>query len=215
MKNVTHIQAFEYSAISMAYHEASHVICGLANFMKVSSVYIMSDKHDHGNTFYELYDQDTINDKMLSKVIVIFEVQTLYAGLIGEKIYYKDICGLDKFPMHLRIGSSNDIQEASKIINKYNLANPGKPRNLFKKQIHSDTKSILCTYWDDIKLVSHALYKHKKLDHKDVKYILTRKSYNKEFWKNRFKIIKSIYEEKDIDEKLVKNIILSNQVVII
>lgn len=215
MTSVVNKQAHDYELIAMAYHEAAHTICGLYNFMRVYSVCVMSDKYEHGNTLYEVYDPDNIDNKLLAKILLIYEVQTLYAGLVGEKLYYQDICGSNKFPMHLRIGSSDDIQDAAKLINKYNLASPGKARFLFKKQIQNDTASILIDYWEDIKLISHMLYKHKELNEGDLKHFLTRYSENKEFWKNRFKAIKIIYNNiADLDEKYLKEILVQNSIII-
>lgn len=215
MNNILKSQAFEYSAISMAYHEASHAVCGLHNFIQVKAVHIMTEKQDSGNTVYETIDPDTVEDQLLVKISILYEVQMLYAGLVGEKIYYKDICGSDKFPMHLRIGSSDDITAAGKLISKYNLANSGKSRSLLKKQVQSDVSKVLKNYWDDVKLVSHALYKNKKLDHKELKFILTKKSNNKEFWKSRFKMITALYAPKNVDDRLFRGIYLSNQIIII
>jgi len=212
--NVVKKQAHDYELIAMSWHEAAHTICGLYNFTKIYNVHVMSDKHTNGNTLYEICDPDNIENKLLAKILLIFEVQTLYAGLVGEKLYYKEICGSDNFPMHLRIGSSNDIQDAARIIHKYNLANPGKARFLFKKQVQNDTKNILTEYWDDIRLVAHVLYKNKELEYDELKYFLTRKSINKEFWRDRFKYIKLIYGGNELDEKYLKDIILQNSVII-
>lgn len=215
MNNIVNKQAHDYELIAMAWHEAAHTICGLFNFMRVYNVCVMSEKYEHGNTLYEVYDPDNIDNKLLAKILLIYEVQTLYAGLVGEKLYYKEICGSDNFPMHLRIGSSDDIQAAAKLIDKHNLANPGKSRYLFKKQIQNDTANILIEYWDDIKLISHMLYKYKELKEDELKYFLTRRSENNEFWKSRFKSIKTIYNDNcDLDEKYLKEILVQNSIVI-
>lgn len=215
MASSTTKMARDYELIAMSWHEAAHTICGLLNFLKVYHVYVMSDKYEHGNTKYEIYDPINISNKLLAKILIIYEVQTLYAGLVGEKLYYKEICGSDVFPMHLRIGSSNDIQDAAKLIDKHNLANPGKPRFLFKKQIQNDTRNLLINYWDDIKLISHILYKFKELKYDDLKYFLTRKSTNKDFWRTRFKEIKTIYDERvELDEKYLKVVLLQNNIII-
>lgn len=208
-------QAGDYELIAMCWHEAAHTICGLYNFMRVYHVSVMSEKYEHGNTLYEVYDPDNIDNKLLAKILLIYEVQTLYAGMVGEKLYYQDICGSDKFPMHLRIGSSDDIQDAAKLIHKYNLAEPGKARFLFKKQVQNDTGDILIEYWEDIKLISHMLYRHKELNEGELKHFLTRYSDKKDFWKSRFKSIKNIYDNmEDLDEKYLKEILVKNSIII-
>jgi hypothetical protein len=209
-------QANDYELIAMSWHEAAHVICGLHNFMRIYDVCVISEKYDHGNTSYEIYNPDNITNKLLAKILLIFEVQTLYAGLVGEKLYYQEICGSDNFPMHLRIGSSDDIRDAAKLISTHKLALPGKARFLFKKQIQNDTHNILINYWEDIKLISHMLYKHKELNEGDLKHFLTRYSDNKDFWRSRFKAIKTIYSNiTDLDEKYLKEIIVQNSIIII
>ena len=205
----------DYELIAMTYHEASHAICALFNYMKIYQVYVMCSKYDDGHALYEIYDSQTIESKILSKILLIFEIQTLYAGVVGEKIYYKNICGSDAFPINLRIGSSDDISTAAQIISKNNLAEAGKPRLIFKKEIQNDTKKILLEYWDDVRLIAHMLYKQKELSFEDIKFCLTKKSKNSDFWKYRFKAIKSIYDKKHLSEANLKNIILENSIIVI
>ncbi len=203
-----------YFRIAITYHEASHAICGLFNFLRMYHIYVM--RKEEGNALYETYDLDLIEDELLVKIIAIYEVQTLYAGLIGEQIYYKEICGSDKFPMHLKSGSSSDMQKASKLIKKYNLALPGKARSIFRSQIKNDANVLLQEYWEDIKLLAHALYQYQEMKLEDIKYVLTRRSDNKEFWKNRFKEINHIYSErKNLKESEIKDILLQNSVIIL
>lgn len=213
--NVVKKQAQDYELIAMAWHEAAHTICGLFNFLHVYHVYVMSDKYEHGNTLYEIHDPGNISNKLLAKILLIYEVQTIYAGLVGEKMYYKEICGSEAFPMHLRIGSSNDMQDAAKLIHKYNLAEAGKSRYLFKKQVQKECENILEDYWEDVKLIAHSLYKHKELKYDELKYFLTRRSENKEFWRTRLREIKSIYGKPEFDEKHLKDVLVQNSIVII
>lgn len=208
--------AHDYELIAMSYHEASHTICGLFNFIHMYRVYVMSEKYSEGNALYESYDPWQVKDKILSKILCIFEIQTLYAGLVGEKIYYKEICGSDHFPMHLRIGSSTDMRQASKLINKQKLTPAGKNRVIFKRQIQNDVKNLLSDHWQDVKLIAHVLYKYKELNADEIKFFLTRKSCNKEFWKTRLKEIALIYNNKqNIEETRLKEVLLQNSVVIL
>lgn len=205
MKSVIKKQAFDYEIIAMAHHESSHVICALMHYLYVYNVNVMTYKNqEDGNTNYYVY---AINDS-IKNILLFSELHFFYAGLIGEKIYYKDICGSIKFPMHLKEGSSYDIAEASAIIRNNNLAPPGKSTFLLKKQIQYDVEMILKQYWDDVKIVAHALYQKKKLTFDDLKYLLTRKSVNKDFWKSKFKKIKLIHNDKNnyIDD-YIKDII--------
>lgn len=208
-------QAHDYALIAMCYHEASHSICALLNYINVESIYVMSEKNDHGKTSYEAYDPAKIESKYLAKILIMNEVQTIYAGTIGERIYYKEICGSDNFPMHLREGSSEDVSDAAALIHKNNLAEPGKLRFLFKKQLQLSAQNLLLQYWSDVRLLSHALYRHIELNGQELRQLLSRKSENKDFWRTRFKELKTIYaESKEIDERELKDILLHNKIVI-
>lgn len=206
-------QSFDYEKIAMAYHEASHTVVGLYNYFRIDSVHIISDRFEHGNTDFTMY-ADSIDDSELKKMFFFFEIQTYYAGLVGEKIYYKDITGSDKFPIHLREGSAEDIKIAAKIIRKNNLSTSGKKTYVLKKQIQYDVECILEEYWDDVKLIAHLLYQKKRLSFADLKHILIKRSDNKDFWKQRFKIIILINrDEKRPEENEVKDILLQDTII--
>jgi hypothetical protein len=195
----------------MAWHEASHIICALYNYFQVYTANISTiTKNEDGNTCFLSYDEP-IDDPELKRVILIFELQVMYAGLVGERLYYKQITGSSKLPMHLRIGSSYDIKLASGLIRKNELASPGKKTQLLKKQIQYDVEKILTTHWEDVKIIAHLLYCKKKLCYSDLKYALTRKSNNKQFWKDRFKKIKIVLNDtKCPTQEVVKDIMLED-----
>lgn len=205
-------QLYDYNLITTAYHEAGHIICALHNYFHVYSVNVPTiTKNVDANTHFFSYDEPN-TDPELKRVILIYELQVMYAGLVAERFFYKDITG-SKFPMHLRIGSSYDLSLASKIIRKNELAGPGKKTQLLKKQIQYDVESILDKYWDDVKLVSHLLYKKKKLTYDDLKYTLTRKSKHKSFWKDRFKKIKIVLNDSKCPHpQTVKDIMLEDAI---
>jgi hypothetical protein len=207
-------QSYDYELIAMCYHEASHIICGLVNYMEISDAGVM--RNEEGYTNYVFYGPEDIKDKILEKILITNELQTCYAGLVGEKLYYKNICGSDKFPLHLRIGSHSDLKEASKIINKHKLSESGKKRLVFKKQIQEDIKVMLLEHWDAVKILAHALYKKKKLTFEEIKLLLIKKSENKDFWRGRFKKISIIQNKMDDEnaEEIVKSILLEDSIYI-
>lgn len=213
MKSRLKKQSFDYELIAMSFHESAHTICALNNYLQVFNVNVMTPKKRGGNTEFYIYGNDEVKDEELSKILLIFELQAIYAGLIGEKMYYKDICGSSKFPMHLRIGSSYDIAFASKIIRKNNLMPPGKKTFLFKKQIQFDVEQILYEHWDAVKVIAHSLYKKKKLSLDELKFLLTRKTEHKDFWKDRFKKMNLIHNDKNCPtEDLVKDLVLEDAI---
>jgi hypothetical protein len=204
-------QSYDYELIAMAYHESGHAICALSNFLYVFSVGVMSPKNNIGYTNWYIYDTTGVQDEELRKVLFINEIQALYAGLIAEKMYYKDICGSDEFPMHLRAGSSEDTLTASSIIRKNNIVKAGRQTHLFKKQMKRDVEQFLQEHWDAVKIIAHALYKKTRLSHDELKYLLTRKTDHRDFWKDKFKKLKTVHNDKVYpSEETVKDILLEN-----
>lgn len=199
-------QANDYGLIATSYHESAHAIVGLANLLMVNKVVVVDSQE--GDTNYFIYHADEAEDENLKKILVMSEIKTIYAGLVGEKMYYKDICGSGKFPMHLKNGSSIDTKIASKLIRKYELANAGKSTFKLKQDIRQEVEEFLVNHWEAVKIVAHALYRKKKLSFMELKYLLTRIPEDKNFWKDKFKTIKIIYDEKnDLSTKVVRNLI--------
>lgn len=197
----------DYDKISASYHEASHTLIGLSNFFDISKVSLTTEnKEDHGNTFFDNLEILN-NNQELTKLLITNEVQFLYAGMEGEKIYYQDICGSASFPRHLKKGSWEDIEKASRLIRKNDLAETGKTTSDFKKKLQERNKEFLLEHWDDIKLIAHSLYKKKTLYFDDLKYILTRNSSHKDFWKEKFKKIKLLHENDDLEIEIIKTLI--------
>jgi hypothetical protein len=199
-------QSNDYGLIATSYHEASHTIVGLASLILIEDVTVVDSQEGTTNYFrYHAGDADTNN---LKKILATSEIKTIYAGLVGEKMYYKDICGSSKFPMHLKEGSSIDTSIASQLIRRYNLAASGKPTFEFKQHIREEVERILIRHWQAVKVVAHALYKKKKLNSQELKYLLVRIPQDKEFWKDKFKTMKIIYDEdNDLSMKMVRNLI--------
>lgn len=203
--NVVNKRANDYQLIATSWHEASHTICALFNFIRVEHVCVdPSDKEELGTMQYEMFDA-RVKNKQLAKLLIICEVQLLYAGLVGERLYYQEICGSEKFPMHLRIGSSNDIQAAAELISRHNLSPSGKERFAFKRKVQKDVEKVLINQWDDLRILAHSLYRSKQLSYQELKSLLTRKSTSKNFWQARFKHIEFLSKEDTaIEEKYLK-----------
>jgi hypothetical protein len=209
MKNVIRKQSDDYFFIATNFHEASHTITGLHNYFQVYDVSILMPTIREGTTNFYIFDVD--KDEELKQIFFIFELQTIYAGLIGEKIYHKDITGSDKFPSHLKNGAASDINQAATLIRKNNLAKPGKNTFLLKKRIQNDVEQLLLEHWDAVRVIAHALYKKKKLNFDELKKLLTTKTNHNDFWKDRFKKIKTIYSDNSIaDDDVVKDLVLED-----
>jgi hypothetical protein len=200
-----------HELISTSYHEAGHTVYGLLSLMKIESVCVFADKKSkriEGFTHYNSPRLDFIQDNTLFGNRLYCEIGLSYAGLIAEKRHFKLISGSDKFPMFLKEGSSLDIESAAQLFQKYNISEPGKKRYQFKKKIIKEVTQDLNDSWDDVALIAHALFKQKKLYFSDLKNLLTKKSKEKEFWKNQFRLIGFIYNKSQaLDENDLKSIL--------
>src|SRR5665213_1312173 len=176
-KSLTKKLSQDYELIFAAYHEAAHTICGLLFNMKIPDVFVIpSPKRgdDLGCTHYEIIP-DTFEDNELTKALQLSEINMFYAGLVAEKIHYKDVCGSDKYPMMLRIGCSQDILKAADLIKKLDLAPPGEQRYAYKQKLLRQLRKLLVEHWGAIKIIAHQLYQKKKLYYSDLKEILTKR----------------------------------------
>lgn len=185
-----------YELITTSYHEAGHAIYALLAFMKVDSVCVFEHKilkRIHGFTQYESHDLD--KDHTLFNTLLEQEIGLSYAGLLAERYLFKRLSGSDQMPMFIKKGSSDDLFTIRKLIQKYNPAIPGKKRYAYKQKLARKTLSILVQYWDAIDLIAHALFKHKRLSYQDLREILTKKSKNRKFWKEQFRVISQTFQD--------------------
>lgn len=101
-----------------------------------------------------------------------------------------------------------DMSEAAKIIDKNNIVESGQARYLFKKKVFSNVTKELDVHWEDITLLSHLLYKKKSLEYKDIKNCLIKKSKDKKFWKEKFRIIELIHNQNGVNYTILRDLIL-------
>lgn len=200
-KKITHT----HDLISTSWHESGHVIFALLCGMRVPSVYVFENKKNkriEGFCHYEsVKELSDIQDSSLFTEQLKAEISIKYAGLTAEKHYYKIISGSDKFPMFLKDGSSPDISSAADLIKQYNVAQPGKKRYAYKKSLIREILLKLQDHWDAVTAIAHGLIQKKRLFYADIKKILIRKTKNKVFWKEQFKIIDHIFNDKLIIEE--------------
>jgi hypothetical protein len=200
--------AKQFELIATSFHEAGHTIYALLNKIKVLNASISFNKETkriEGCCEYLIPDFSIFKDFQFSQFLAEYEIGIKYAGLTAEKYHFKTISGSDKFPLFLRDGSSDDTMSAATLIKKYSIAPPGKKRYQFKKNKIKEILKTLQENWNDVSLISHSLFAKKKLSFQDLKYILTKKSQNKKFWKNQFKIIDSIFNNlEEVDEQFLK-----------
>lgn len=201
-----------HELIFTAFHEAGHTIYSLLHFMPVSSVSIFENKklkRIHGLTYYEYpIKLELIEDSEIIDIFIKNEVGVYYAGLVAEKMLFKNISGSDQIPMFAKLGSAEDNKAAIKIIKQFNLAVPGKKRYLYKKKLCKEIVLKFLIHWDAINIVSHALFKYHQLSFDDLQNLLIKKSQNKKFWKEQFKIIKLFYNQSNFNEKYLKEMLL-------
>ena len=189
---------YTHELISTSYHEAGHAIYALLHDIKVPLVYVYENKKNkriEGYCFYEFEKKRSeIEDPIVFADKINHEICAYYAGLIAEKQHFKNISGSDKFPLLLRESSSDDTSYAAGLIKQYNIVPAGRKRFYYKKKLIKETLIELREHWDAVTLVSHALFKKKKLSYHELKILLTRKTKNKELWKNKFKVVDRIFD---------------------
>ncbi len=208
-KKVTHT----HELIMCCFHEAGHSIYGLLHHMKVDMVEVFEDKKTKrvcGMTYFNYPVADEVDDSDLKYQLMISEICVNYAGLAAEKYHFKNVSGSDKFPGFWKNGSSSDTIMAASLLKEYNLAPPGKKRYAFKKKLIKETHKELLNNWEDVVLISHSLFKKKKLSFSNLKDLLTKKSVNKDFWKEQFKNINYIFDNgDDLDENSLRLMLLN------
>jgi ATP-dependent Zn protease len=199
-----------HELISTAYHEAGHAVYGLIHYINIGPVLVFEDrksKRIHGFTHYEPAVLAEIQDVILFNDRLYSEIGLSYAGLVAEKRHFKMMSGSDKFPMFLREGSSNDFSEAACLFEKYNLSEPGRKRYNHKQKIIKTIDRELQKHWDAVTLIAHSLFKKKKISAFEIKELLIKKSHDKDFWKQKFKIHEQLYNNSEtLDEKNIKYI---------
>jgi hypothetical protein len=184
--------AMELELLVMAWHESAHAIVALQNYLQVYYVSVRNDDEKDGRT--DFYIPLDIKDQELKHTLFMAELQTLYAGLTAERMLYRDLCGSIKYPRHLQVGLSYDIKLASNLIRRHELAPAGKETAEFKKNIQHKVGKILLEHWGSVKLIAHTLHKKRKIpSFEELRLILTRKSNEKEFWREKFSKINIIY----------------------
>lgn len=200
-----------HELISTAYHEAGHTIYGLLHLMNVESVLVFTDKKSkriEGFMHYNPTDLNAIQDLTLFNDRLHAEICLSYAGLVAEKRFFKMISGSDKFPMFLREGSSHDTSEARALFQKWGLCKSGRERYNYKQRLVKQINLELVEHWDAITLVAHSLFKKKRLYFSELQDLLTKKSKDKQFWKEQFKAINHLYKNGEVlDEKEIKSIL--------
>lgn len=203
--------ALTHDFISTSHHEAGHTVYGLLHFMIIYSVSIFQNKQNkrvEGFTHYDSPEIEEIKSHKLLMERLRAEIGLSYAGFVAEKYQYKLHSGSDKFPSCLD-GSSDDQQEASELIKKYNLASPGRQRHNYKKRMIREVTRELRKHWDAVIVVAHALFRKKRLSFANLRSLLTTKTENKEFWKKQFKIISRYYNSNnEFDEDAFMSMIL-------
>jgi hypothetical protein len=200
----------QFEIVSCVWHESGHTLFGLLKHFQITSVSLTYTEAVEGITHYFWLETPNMETDIVEH-IAIDEVGMSYAGLLAETLFYKDICGSSKLPWILKEGSSPDIQAASATIKKHNLAIPGNKRTALKRSIQKDVNALLIDYWDDLKLISHNLYKVKRLSLEDLKILLTKKSSNCEFWKKQFREIETLFDPNTpLDNAQIRRILTSD-----
>lgn len=193
--------AEDYTLIATCYHEASHAISALLVCSRVNYIDVIPKKESYGEISVDdiiyFYGKKSFSKELTLKVIKN-RINMFYAGLIGETIYYKSICGSKKLPIYFKKSSSDDLSEITKLFNSNSIVKAGKERFEYKKLIEKNVENTLMKYWEDIKLLAIYAYKYKKINYKKIKKLLMNNSKNKNIWIDKFSKIEKLYSDKII-----------------
>jgi hypothetical protein len=195
--------------LSTSYHESAHAIFALLHFVKVHKIFLEENSETfriEGTTVYDELLKE-INDSELLLYLVTAEISIRYSGSICEQVFFKLTSGSDKLPLFLKEGSEDDTKSAYLLIKKHNLAAPGRKRYLYKKKIIKIISNKLQENWADISLLAHELFRKKRLNYKNIKDLLTKKSENKLFWRSRLRTVEYI-SDNNLSEEQLKYLIL-------
>jgi hypothetical protein len=193
--------------IFTSYHEAGHAVYGLMHGIKIPAIFIYenilpSGKPPRGDNYIVGYCFNyPIKNNNRSEIID--NICYTYAGLIAEKILYKNLSGSNQFPMIL-MNSSFDIHDAFILIKNHNLARAGKHRFFLKRRLMRITLTELQQHWDAVTLVSHVLFNKRVISYLELKKLLTTKTADTKFWINKFKFLDKI-NDKSVDLLFNKN----------
>ena len=186
MKDIVYKTINNYEEISTAYHEAGHVIYALLCFSKVEKVKVIS--HNEAYVYYNVPEYWATNNKQKQLALIKKEISIRYAGVLSEKIFYENLHGNQNLPISIRIGSSIDFKDVSKLLNKYKIKTPGKERSKFKNKIKNKVQKELKSNWNSIALIANCLLKYKELNYNKIKSLLSKVSKK---WISIFKKIDS------------------------
>jgi len=200
-----------HDLISTSYHEAGHTVYGLLHGVNVDMVEVFETKKTkriNGITYYHQFHLHEIDDFVLRDNLAKVEVGLCYAGLVAEKRFFKMISGIDRFPLFLKEGSSEDMAEATTIMDKCQLVEAGPKRSKYKKKLIKEVDLELAEHWEAVSLVAHALVKKKRIRAIELKKLLVKKTATPEFWKKKFKISEELHKNcEGLDEKKIRFIL--------
>lgn len=195
-------QPKDFQEISTAYHEATHALFVMLSLFKIEKVEIFSDKKNKENfepcglTSF-LSPLQYTQCPMLERSFAISEIIVNYSGVVGEQYLFKEISGLRKAPGYIKNGGYYDNKNCKKLFKKY-LSNHKISVTDFKRNAYKKIESVLKIYWEDVKIIAADLLKNRCLNYKRLKSELIKKSKNKNYWKNKFKVIDYIFGRKNI-----------------
>ena len=184
-----------YDKLSICYHESSHCIISILSFMQPDTIELTSIPEPEGacKCFYFKNLKD-IEDYNLFKYLFDKDICMRSAGMLGERLLYKKLTNIKVFPNILKSHSREDIKDIANLFKTYNIASPGKKRQIYKNKLIRETSNLLEIYWVDVILLAQSLFQRKKLNYLDIKSILVKKSENRNFWKLQFKKIERIFK---------------------
>lgn len=162
----------------VAWHEAGHALVGRLFGKEVTKVTVISSTSGAGGVTFS-----TPKTGLLSKNDLKHEIMQLYAGRIGEYIFY------DKDASRITTGASNDIKEATKLLHSYvtdyamheeiGMINLGLDAKIVKekemnlaKELEQETITLVADNKDKLKKLANLLIEKETLYEDDIDIVL-------------------------------------------
>lgn len=188
-----HASAYDYQLIATCYHEAGHVVGGMFNYINVKAASIVMSGPIAGTMNSAYYDPIEVSSANVRNALITARLCTLSAGPAAEKVYYNELCGLEKLPKQLSEGGKHDVITFNAIVKKFKLASNAAERKKIKDLIDRRVEKVLRTYWSDVKSIAHILYRDLNIEQEEI-YASLLDGANHSFWSERVDSIKDLYK---------------------
>ena len=183
-----------YEMISVAHHEAGHVVLSILGLIIPAEARIFTDSDMGGVTKMFHINVPGKPRNEADAFLVNGRLRALLAGLVAEQYYYQYTSGLS-LPRRMAAGASMDHRYYRAAVVKNNLARPGAARARLKKEIMEETRALVAQHWDCIRAIAHILIRYRKISYGEITRTILASAKNKRFWKKLIKDLDAVHRQ--------------------